>query len=627
MTNSAPPGKTLPALLLELGIRLVLLVVPFVLPVFLPLSLAIAYWVATLAAEWVENRLAGKVDRTFIWVFGGAVGISVAAVRPVPGIVVAVIAGVALFLCLLLIHKGWEKLAGLRIDRAPAGPRLTEVERAPSTGPSAWSTPAPVTPEGEAVRVLSCGEIAMGGPVVCDYLFADGSVVMGGGASTGFSPDGRYFVTPAPSRENWGLLIFDRRRRILHRCSQANMFWEIDLVGEMTVTGRYSPLTSDRSHMALIDDLIAHSSRERLIEVGDLGIPETDWNVIRARQQVSLAQPPAGGPKIAVVLELPASLKALEAPLDPLYSPRGELFVDDAPSGLLISMTSPQLVWRSDAQACVCEVAPRKDAGRSGDWLWEAGRGWREIPAGLDLRSDWPPATRKLGALDTSCLVVEWTLSQPRLGYDGFGPISSYTHAPLEIGGRRYPQPEVRQLLPLAKESAATERLESAPLNGGKRLVWRFLRFDAELSCRVYACAFDGRALDGEWLLDHRISTDGGFAAVVAYAPPPLVPHRIAIIDAASGAVTMLEEDGLCDPHLQGFSDGVLYFVRLAGRHYDQPHHAPGREPDRIDEHLPSLAKARTFMMYRAGSHLTYHQVCAVRCDNGWRIAGSSAPP
>lgn len=639
MTDRASSDKPIHVLLLQLAWTLIAFIArfiaPFVIPLYLPLPLVVAYWILAMLGEWVENRLRGQVEYTYGWMLGACFGLSWAVAKLVPGTLPGIGAGIACFCFLLCLQGLWKRLAGLKVelgprsDRAASGPLFRETEPAPVTGIGAWGGPPPVTPEGETLRLLSCGEFAMGGPVSCEYLFPDGSVILGAGASAGFSPDGRYFVAPIPSRESWGLLIYDRRDRLLYRCREANSFWEIDLVDDTTVYGRNGPPDRSKAYAARIEDLIACSSKEGMVAVGDLWIPEKDWDHIQRPRDVPFPAPPRGGPAITLVPQLPPSLMALEAPLDPIYYPKAELVLNGAASGFLISPNYPVAVWRDDGRALVCEAEVKGGSTESVYCLWTSEDGWRRLPKGRDLHDDTPPAIRdKFSAVDTACLTVDWDLNQPMLAHESFGQLDGHTPWPLEIGGQGHPAPVLRQSLPLAADRSDDERLESAPLKNGKRLVWRFLRRDEGLSRNVHACACDGRALDGEWLLDHRISADGRFAAIIAYAPPPRIPHRIAILDADAGSIAWVSGD-YCDARLQGFGEDGLYFVHMVGRVHDSPngraHSAAGGEPHEPDESVPSLDDVRAFMAHRQDIHLLYRRASAT-CRNGEWQTGVDIP-
>ena len=116
----------------------------------------------------------------------------------------------------------------------------------------------------------------MGGPLVCHYLMPDGCFIPDCNPSARFSSDGRHFVSPIPSRGAWGLAIFDRQERLLYRCAVDN-FWELDSVTEREVIGRHSPLTSNAPQRLELQALKAGSEAEAFVAIGDLWLPESEW--------------------------------------------------------------------------------------------------------------------------------------------------------------------------------------------------------------------------------------------------------------------------------------------------------------------------------------------------------------
>ncbi len=557
MTDSPPSGQdSLFILLIKLLFSLSLVVLPFVIPVYLPPALVVVYWLATHLAEWIENRISGAVGRTFIWMLGGCFGMSGLVAGHVPGIVMGALAGVACFLGLLALHEGWKKLARLTIQHGPTGPRITKADPVPFSGPNAWSGTVLETPEGETVRVLSWSEFVMGGPAICDYLLPDGSVILSGGASSGFSLNGRYFVTPAPSRDDWPLLIYDRHRRILHNCDVGSRFWEIDLVGNMTVSGRESPIVSNQD-------------------------------------------------------------------------PHGHISVSGEDSGLLMSMKYPVVIWRDDGLAFVCKAMP-ENGGEKGWWLWSDLKGWNPLQSRQNLSANTPHGEGcRLIDLDARYLVAEWRLLQPRLGKGNIGELDSYTASALEIDGQVFEQPVMRQIIPLAPDGNEDERVESAPLRNWQKLVWRFRRIDEDISRHVYQCEFQGHPLEGEWLLDHRISTDGRYLALVAYAAPPAVPHQIAIFDSETGKLAWVTK-AFFFPELQGFDDRRLHLVHVAERRIDAL-------PDGLDAEVyktlgkpneamvdlqitpPPSDHSRAFMRRDNQTRLRYRRTSIVLENGTWR--------
>lgn len=367
-------------LLAKLALNLALLVIPFIIPLYLPPALIIAYWVLAHLAEWVENRIRGEVESTFMWMLGSCFGVSYLIGNLVSSGFFGIVVCILCFVTLVVVHKGWQKLAGLNIPEAQSKPRITQCTPLGVAGPNAWSGQVPLTPEGEAVRVLSCSEFVMGGPAVCDYLLPDGSVICGGGASTGFSPNGRYFVTPAPSRNDWPLMIYDRKKHVLHVCDVDSSFWEIDLVGNLTITGRESPLVSNKTWSAMIDDLIAHAQPHKMIQVADLWIAQNQWNIMRQLHGRPFPHPSAsGGPVFDWQLHLPQNLSALDNPLEPLHNPVAEISVDQVASGLLVSMTFPELTWHDDQRAMVCKARRKDSHSEPRLWRWTDQHGWQAV--------------------------------------------------------------------------------------------------------------------------------------------------------------------------------------------------------------------------------------------------------
>ncbi len=76
--------------------------------------------------------------------------------------------------------------------------------------------------------MIGCHEVRNSAPLQYDYLFPDGSVLFGAGAVLMFSPDGRYCVPPMPTTGFWGLLIYDRRARILYLRFPHISSWQIN---------------------------------------------------------------------------------------------------------------------------------------------------------------------------------------------------------------------------------------------------------------------------------------------------------------------------------------------------------------------------------------------------------------
>ncbi len=135
--------------------------------------------------------------------------------------------------------------------------QLCVLEQLPIKGTSAWGgdlqtleTPTPPyyyyveSPKGEMIPATWPGEIAMGGPATTQFLF-ENNITIDAGTSVLFSADGRYFFSPVPSRQYWDLLIYDRQTQTEYCCKDFELFWELDLVDDTYLYGRYSPITSN----------------------------------------------------------------------------------------------------------------------------------------------------------------------------------------------------------------------------------------------------------------------------------------------------------------------------------------------------------------------------------------------
>ncbi|MCE4372540.1 hypothetical protein [Xanthomonas hortorum] len=370
-------------LLLRLLADVLRLALPFVIPFLLPFGLLWMYLVVVLLGQWIEDKLRGEVEVMWIWWLGACVGVSVALGQCADAMVSGVLIGSGSFAALLLLGRAWQKIAGLTIVRDDPGPTLTltridGVERSRGRG---RMDSAPTTPEGEPLRIIGCHEPRNSAPLQYDYLFPDGSVVLGVGTSTAYSPDGRYFISPMPTTGQWGLLIYDRHAQRVYRCTTVETFVELHAVTETHVNGWGSRVLKNGGMLsASIADLIAHSKAEPMVEIADLRLPQSYLEHVKQRQSVQRPPMPEGAPALELVAYLPARLMALADPLEPLLAPWQELIVDHQPSGLLVPQHLPKVIWQDDANTLVC-IAKRKESDEpSMSWSWSAQRGWNAAP-------------------------------------------------------------------------------------------------------------------------------------------------------------------------------------------------------------------------------------------------------
>jgi hypothetical protein len=626
------PNKSLPQLLMLLPLELSWIALTLLSPVFLPLSLSALFWLALFPACALFNRFRGQVpyrlqQLQFFWLIGLGIGIG----RSIPAFWLAFCVGAAVMIGgLVLLIKLPKRLGWTLEEQKPATPDA--LEPTPTTsewrGASAWGGGEPeLTPEGEPIRLLDVCEIAMGGPLVCDYLLPDGSVVFNASPSAQFSTNGRYFVSPMPSRGRWGLLIYDRQERLLHHCN-IDQFWELDEVTDTEVVGRVSPLTSDAAYRLSLSDLLANAQVQTMVAVRDLWLPDAFWQHLQADHQSRTLPAPNGAPKLELHTWIPDSLMPMEDPLAPLRYPVGELWLDGAATGLLLRQPDPEMVFSDNGSAFVC-AATRGE--HSGYWLWQRGQAWRLLD-NLWQRLDREPHSTSpdLIALEAEHIRLRMEWAQPSLEYGDHGPLTSYTYSQLELEvgrtRRGKPQlgyagmPEVDVLLPL---NDAPLLLQSAPLKSGERMTWQPLRDSKKGDLRAYQCRIGTWQVPGDWVLEHRVSDCGHFIALIAFADAPAVLHRVAIAEPRSESLHWLADD-ILDVHLQGFIHGQLHLLRLLGRNRYVPVTGPGQgNPEResqFEQPAPAPGLAYEFAQRDGDWRLFYRQQHACVMEGAWRL-------
>lgn len=625
--------KPLGRLLLEGLGEIAWIAVLVALGVLLPLPLVALGWVLLLGAEWATDRWRGKVpyrlqQALFFWVLGGGIALG----QALPGFWLGLGGGLLAVIGGVLLQIRFER--GLRLERQ--APQALDVPL--PAGGSAWGGEAPErTPEGEAIRLFDGGEIAMGGPLVCHYLMPDGCFIPDCNPSARFSSDGRHFVSPIPSRGAWGLAIFDRQERLLYRCAVDN-FWELDSVTEREVIGRHSPLTSNAPQRLELQALKAGSEAEAFVAIGDLWLPESEWQRWSRDLRAQPLPSPLGGLALEIRPWLPASLLALDDPFAPLRANRGELWINGEASGLYLSREAPPLAWSDDGRALALQAAG-EPLGQDTYWLWREDGGLRALGAPWSALPAEPHAGGpELLGLEDGWLRFGLDLAQPCLTYERYGTLGSYSHSSLYLlhardaddrpRWREADMPRLDLLLPL--DGAAGRPgclLQSAPLADGSRAVWEWLRDDQEAERGAYALRLGDWRLDGEWTLDHRVSDCGRYLAVVAFAEAPTLPQRLAILDSRERRLEWLAEP-LADLHLQGFIDGQVHLLHLLGRNAYQPPGGPGEgDPGllrRFDEGLPEPGAWHAFGRFHDDWRHYYEQARVAFDGTAWRLCPTS---
>ncbi len=114
----------------------------------------------------------------------------------------------------------------------------------------------------------SGGEIAMGGPTYGEAVFSNGCAFTGVGPSIALSEDGRYAAMTKPSRDTWGLLIADLHEKRVYDSAYGGI-WELDYIENGVIYGRESPITHNTGLHLSIEKAIA--SAKELLMVQDDG--------------------------------------------------------------------------------------------------------------------------------------------------------------------------------------------------------------------------------------------------------------------------------------------------------------------------------------------------------------------
>jgi hypothetical protein len=515
---------------------------------------------------------------------------------------------------ILLLFTGLGLAAALerRLGLARVKPQPTEA--ATVSGISAWGGDDLLTPEGEVVRTFAWGEIAMGGPTYGNYLFPDGVLLAGIGASARFSSSGRYFAAPLPSRDTWGLLILDRQERRVYRSAEVGEFWELDEFSDEAISGRHSPLVGNQSYRMALADLLRQSEAVDLIAVADLWL-EPAWVPVLADREFPA---PVGAHCLRGIAHLPESLRDLDDPLQPLRYPSLRLEIDGRPSDLLIAADAAP-VWRADGQALVCHAAALQANSHWSRplWLWQAGKGWRQLPEPWVAADDEPGlAWEGPHELSEQTLTLGGRMTTPQLDHLRFGYALHDYHSDVEtcIGhdaeGRILAGEQcgtgLLRVLPLAGEGLRGEgAVLGEPLLGGEPARFEWLRDGADGRLGAYACRIGAWALEGEWLLDHRVSDCGRYLALVAFAEAPAVPHRVCVVDMQRRCLLEFAGQPLV-ARLLDFRAGVLSLAQVRGRLARDEDDTPLR---RFDRAAPAALRAARFIQREEDSRLYYQRL------------------
>lgn len=317
-------------------------------------------------------------------------------------------------------------------------------------------------------------------------------------------------------------------------------------------------------------------------------------------------------------------------------APCFSLWLDDQPSGLLLD-AGEAVLWREDGEALVCRARPESqlcmETG-SPSWLWQAGAGWRLLdepwqqlegdpllewrgPVRLDACHVWHEG--QLQPLITECLEGGYDL---RLRPDCHSILLGHDASGRALLGQRHLTP-VRLCTPLDAKGREGLSLQLAPMQGGVRPCLSWLRTSLDARQSAFTCRIGTWQLEGQWCLDHRVSDCGRYMALIAFAEPPAVPHRLFVADILAQRLLMLEEAPLI-ACLDSFQGGVVSFICIRGRLADAVESTPLQ---RFQQAAPDPQQGERFVAATAASRLYYErsQVAvdpfSLRLLPTWRLA------
>jgi hypothetical protein len=597
--SSPAPEKSLSRLLLELLWQLAALLLPMFFITLLPPLVALAVLLGCAAAMALAARLGwpGTARGLARLMISAAFGLGFSLGRALPAYWDMAAAFISIVAGLAAVSHLERRLGLVPPAQAPA---------------SAWGGNEPQeTPEGLPIRVFNHGEIAMGGPAYCDYLFPDGVLLQGLGTSARFSSDGRYFAAPLPSRQDWGLAILDRTQRRLYRCD-SGLFWELDAFTPNTLSGRYSPLVDNSQRQANLADLLQDAHSVELVAVADLWLEPGEWLDALARQAFEETAP-QGAHRLHASLALPTSLRELDQPLEPLRAPPYRLSIDGQPSGLLVRADAPR-VWREDGQALACIAREPTQPRAESCWLWQADQGWRALPAPW-VASHAEPSfyPGPLLSLDPHWLGYDAYLDLAEADHGSYGYRLHSTHSDSETAlghdrqGHLHVAPlrltRTRLLQPLDGQSArGASRIQSQPLLGQQPALFSWLADNAQ-GLGAYSCQIGAWQLPGRWLLDHRVSDCQRYLALLPFCETLNLANQVVVADLQQQR--LLHSPPLLAARLLDFRQGCLSLTVLVGR-LDQGHASSPLQ--RFNRPAPAPEQAAAFCARNEASQPCYQR-------------------
>lgn len=609
-SHQSADEKSLPRLLLDLLWQIAVLLIPIFLVTVIPLLWALGVVLGCAALMWLTARAGwlGTGRGVARLMTSAAIGLGFNLGRVLPQYWDIAGAAAVMFFGLACVSH-LEKRFGL-VDKSQA--KSSPVSGGQSSGgASAWGGDEPrQTPEGEPIRVFNYSEIAMGGPVLCDYLFPDGVLLQSLGSSARFSNDGRYFAAPLPSRQAWGLVILDRQLRQLYQCS-CDAFWELDAFNDGTLSGRYSPLVDNGAREISLEHLLTTAEKVSLVPIADLWLEPGHWQKNLELETLRHTSPD-GKQRLDASLALPTHLRELPQPCDPLRTPEYRVNINGEPTSLLITADTA-IIWNPDGRSFACRARMNAEPPQALDyWLWHLDRGWQTLPC------PWIPADSEpsMGwseplALDDHHLRLSsyFDYPQPDRGRYGYNLHSIHSDCESQVGHDSNGRIQVaeRQLtrvqlaVPLAGDGQrGATMVESAPLNGKTRAQFSWQQ-DNPQGLGGYTCRIGDWALPGVWLLDHRVSDTGRYIALIPFTLPPATAGLVVVADAQERQ--LMNSPPLLAARLLDFRGTRLSVAVIRGRLNQDRQSSPLQ---RFDQSPPEAHDAAEFCQYRQDSRLYY---------------------
>lgn len=127
----------------------------------------------------------------------------------------------------------------------------------------------------------------------------------------------------------------------------------------------------------------------------------------------------------------------------------------------------------------------------------------------------------------------------------------------------------------------------------------------------AYALSLDGQVVQGQWQLEHRLSSDQRWVALLPACAAPALAEQVQVLELASGR--LLASPPLLVERLRDFHDGVLEVVTLQGLCSEgfQPHPLY-----MADQPAPPAGEAARYYLER-GYGRACHRLQRLHCRDG----------